>query len=93
MSIDWKRDYGTVYGMPGRVRYEQDGRYFDVEGVAVNETPVDDTQTILPIAYETLPLTELQNMLMNRASSQYPTRRSVPHNRDTIVAALRNLDG
>ena len=46
--LDFSRDYGTVYDMPG-VRYQQNGRYFRHDGESVDEEPIAPAPQAEPV--------------------------------------------
>lgn len=93
MSLDRTRDFGTVFGLPGRVRFEQDEKYFDASGEEISPPSEVPTPVTPVVDYESMSMHELQNMLLNRATARYPNRRSLPSNRDGVIAALQALDG
>lgn len=41
-GLDKNRPYGEIFG-GGRLRYEQDGSFFDVHGELVDESAADDS--------------------------------------------------
>jgi hypothetical protein len=93
LKLDEKLPYGTVYGAPGRVKFEQNGVLFDSNGDEVPDGILNNEphEQISPTRYDNLPLADLQNMLLNR-SPKYPTKKSLPGSRESLVMALRSLD-
>jgi len=91
-KIDWKKSYGTVYGVTD-IRYEQDGRGYDGAGYMIRPLPEDVEEVPTEEVVEEIVDADFEESEPNvpEASEQPGADGSLPENKPLEEVTMKQL--